>query len=263
MVERQTENLKVESSILFVGIVLNYEKIYNKTNKHLLKIFICLIKNKSKINIINYNKYNFKLKKLNKLIPTSQFSIFFVNNKNINKFSKTLYFQFLNLWYLNHIFKINLKEKNVNALTILPKKLLNFILFKTIKKNYKQFNIKYFNEIAFLFIISVWLKNAKNICKYIKKKLNNIHFKKHRIYFLFFFRIFNKYIIPNKEILHLKGVDFRFKGKLGRGGNSRKKTMFYKKGYYSLSNKNLAMNYNKWDVWTKTGSVGCSLKLFF
>jgi hypothetical protein len=82
----------------------------------------------------------------------------------------------------------------------------------------------------------------------IKKKLDNVHFKKHRLYFLFFFKILNKYIKPNFKQLQIKGITLTFKGKLAKGGNARKRTLFYKKGLYSLSNKQLGMNSNKWDV---------------
>ncbi len=114
-----------------------------------------------------------------------------------------------------------------------------------------------------MFLINIWLKNTKNICLYIKRKLDNIHFKRHKRYFLFFFRVINRYIIPNMYLLQIKGITLRFNGKLGRGGNARKKVIFYRKGQYSLSNKNLSLNQNKWDIWTKTGSVGCSLQLFY
>jgi len=130
-------------------------------------------------------------------------------------------------------------------LKTLPKKLVKVFSYKVQNISYKQFSIKYFNEVAYLFLISAWTKNLKPICKYIKKRLDNTHFKKHRSYFLFFFRILNKYIKPNFEQLKIKGLYLVFRGKLGRGGNSRKKVMFYKKGEYSLSNKLLAMNSHK------------------
>jgi hypothetical protein len=149
------------------------------------------------------------------------------------------------LLYLQHLYKIKLKQKSLNAINILPSKVTKNILFKTRHISYKNFDIKYFNEIAFLFIINIFLKNSKNICKYIKKKLGKIHFKKHRSYFLFFHKILNKYIKPNFKILQIKGITLKFKGKLARGGNSRTKTMLYKQGYYSLSNKMLAINVNK------------------
>lgn len=50
--------------------------------------------------------------------------------------------------------------------------------------------------------------------------------------------------MPNFRILKLKGITLKFKGKLGRGGNARKKTIFYHKGYYSSTNKMLALNKN-------------------
>lgn len=145
----------------------------------------------------------------------------------------------------------------------MPKSVSKKILFKTSKISYKKFNIKYFNEIIYLFLINAWLKNSKNICKYIKKKLEFVHFKKHKSYFLFFFKIIKKYIISNFNLLKIKGLTLLFKGKLSRGGNARKKTLFLKKGYFSLSNKLLCLNVNKWDVWTKTGTFGCQMQIFY
>jgi len=165
--------------------------------------------------------------------------------------------------YLQNIFKLNLKEKYINALYTIPHKTTKYILFKMRFKSFKFFKIKYFNEVLFMLIINFWLKNAKNISLFIKRKLDSVHFKRHRAYFLFFFRLIKKYIVPNFTILKLRGVTLKFKGKLGRGGNSRKKTMFFWRGYYSLSNKFLALNRNKWDVWTKTGTVGCTLQIFY
>jgi hypothetical protein len=80
---------------------------------------------------------------------------------------------------------------------------------------------------------------------------------------LFFFKILNKYIKPNFKELQVKGISLVFKGKLAKGGNARKRTLFYKTGLYSLSNKLLSLNTNKWDVWTKTGSFGCVMRIFY
>jgi hypothetical protein len=114
-----------------------------------------------------------------------------------------------------------------------------------------------------MFLVCVWLKNSKLLCKFIKRKLDSVHFKKHRSYFLFFFKILNLYVIPNLTLLKVKGITLKFKGKLGRGGNSRKKTTFYHKKYYSLSNKCLSLNQHKWNVWTQTGAVGCVFQIFY
>jgi hypothetical protein len=53
------------------------------------------------------------------------------------------------------------------------------------------------------------------------------------------------YIEPFFSDLKIKGLTLVFRGKLGKGGNSRKQTLFYKVGAYSLSNKHLRMERNK------------------
>lgn len=208
--------------------------------------------------IISYNQQNLIL--VNQM---SKYQIFFIEQNNKNKFSNFKIFQLFTAAYLKNIYNINIVEKNINAINILPNKLGKSFLYKVRNINYKQFNIKYFNEVGYLFLVNIWLKNIKNICKYIKKTLDNIHFKKHRLYFLFFFKILNKYIKPNYNQLQIKGLYLVFRGKLGKGGNARKKALFYKHGYYSLSNKLLCLNTQKWDIWTKTGSVGCTMRLFY
>lgn len=208
----------------------------------------------------NFKYYNFL--QLN-IQPKTSLDIFFIDQNNKNKISNHKLYQFFNSVYLQNIYKIKLKEKNINSINILPQKLTNIVLFKVRHVNFKNFNIKYFNEIAHLFLINIWLKNLKNLCKYMKKKLDTVHFKKHRFYFLFFFKILNKYIKPNFQSLQIKGIYLVFRGKLGKGGNSRKKVMFYKSGYYSLSNKLLCLNTQKWDVWTRTGTVGCTMRVFY
>lgn len=198
-----------------------------------------------------------------KKINNSAYDIFFVEQNNKNKFPAFKFYQLFTAFYLKQIYNLNIKEKNINTIDVLPRKLSQNFLQRVRFTNYKHFNIKYFNEVGYLFLVNLWLKNIKNICKYIKKRLDSVHFKKHRLYFLFFFKILSKYIRPLCLQLHLKGLYLVFRGKLGKGGNSRKKTLFYKHGHYSLSNKLLSLNTQKWDIWTKTGSVGCTMRIFY
>ena len=189
--------------------------------------------------------------------------LFLLNFKDKKKIEAYYNMQQINTMYLENVYKIKLKEKNINAITIWPYEFTKSILMRTRYKSYKRFNIKYFNEVAYLFVLNIFLKNSKHICKYIKKKLESVHFKRHRAYFLFFNKILSKFIRPNFKILQIRGITLKFKGKLGRGGNSRTKTMFYRRGLYSLSNKSLSLNRNKWDVWTKTGTFGCTFQIFY
>lgn len=229
---------------------------YKINQKLLLYIILQLIVN------VDQNIYLNNIIKLEKL-KKKNFNLFFIEENTKYNFTHFRFYQFFNLNYLKNIYNINLKEKNINAIKTLPKKLSKNVLFKVRNVSFKQFNVKYFNEVAHLFLVNMWLKNLKNICKYIKKKLDSVHFKQHRLYFLFFFKILNKYIKPNFTDLQLKGVYLIFRGKLGKGGNSRKKVMFFKEGHYSLSNKLLCLNTQKWDVWTRTGTVGCTMRLFY
>ncbi len=229
-----------------------------KPNKYLLFPII------SDLNLISNLDYVYSTKLITPITDEFQpYKIFFIDDSKLYKFGTYRFYQMFNAHYLKSIYNVSLCEKNINVLKTLPKKLVKIFSYKVQNISYKQFSIKYFNEVAYLFLISSWVKNVKPICKYIKKRLDNTHFKKHRSYFLFFFRILNKYIKPNFEQLKIKGLYLVFRGKLGRGGNSRKKVMFYKKGEYSLSNKLLAMNSYKWDIWTKTGTVGCTMRIFF
>lgn len=246
MVERQTENLKVRSSILLIGIITDLN--------HYLTLYQFLNKN----NGLNYYS-------INSITKINNYSAYLLYVDSMSK-RRRLYTELYRLYtvqYLQNIYNVKIKEKNINAINILPKRMTKFILYKTRNKSFKGFKIKYFNEVIYLFLVNIFLKNSKNICKFIKKKLEKVHFKEHRRYFLFFFRIINEYIKCNFKLLKIDGLLMKFKGKLSRGGNSRTKTMFFRVGKTSQGDKDLALNTNKWSVWTKTGSFSCMFQIFY
>lgn len=247
MVERQTENLKVRSSILLIGIML--ELNYNLLLYYYLKNTPDVVySNNEKITSVKKNYY---------------FYLLYLGYQGKRKKIFRELLQLYNLQYLSAVYNIKLKEKNINALTVLPKKITKYVIYKAKNKSFKAFKIKYFNEVIYLFLVNIFLKNSKNICKFIKKKLEKVHFKEHRKYFLFFFKIINEYIECNFKILKVSGIFMKFKGKLARGGNSRTKTMYFKVGKTAQGDKNLALNTNKWAVWTKTGSFNCMFQIFY
>ena len=144
MVERQTENLKVESSILFVG---NLKK---KFINSYLSLFLEINLNYKKLNILKYSKNNSI-----ELIKIKDYSIFFVEQNNKNKFSNFKIFQLFTILYLKNLYNINIIEKNINSINVLPKKLSKTFLYKVRNINFKQFKIKYFNEVGYLFLINI------------------------------------------------------------------------------------------------------------
>jgi len=83
----------------------------------------------------------------------SNFNIFFYKINTYYQYTSYKNFQMFNHFYLKNVFHLNLREQNVNAAFILPEKLSKTILFKTKNVSYKQFNIKYLNEVVYLFVV--------------------------------------------------------------------------------------------------------------
>ena len=128
--------------------------------------------------VINCNN-KVALKYTNNKKPISKKSIldylYFIKKKKILNYTAYVYYQSFNFLYLQNIYKIRLKEKNFNATYILPKKLIKSILFKTRFISYKNFNIKYFNEVVYLFVTNIFLnkiqytslQNSKHLSQFI------------------------------------------------------------------------------------------------
>lgn len=100
--------------------------------------------------VIYNNLNNLRFIKKNKLM-----FYYFYKVKKKYHFPSYIEYSIFNAYYLSHIYKTNLFEKNINAVYLLPKNLMKRVLFKTRHKHYKRFNIKYFNEVVYMFLISV------------------------------------------------------------------------------------------------------------
>lgn len=83
------------------------------------------------------------------------FDIFFLGFKTQHKILLYQSYQFFNVHYLRNIFKIKLQQKNVNALKACPEDLTKKILYSVDGVSQKNFGIKYFNEIAHLFLVNI------------------------------------------------------------------------------------------------------------
>lgn len=106
--------------------------------------------------IIKPNIYFYNLKHKLPLVPNFYTNIFFlVKVKKNYTYYSFLSYQNYNLHYLQHIFKINLAEKNVNMANALPEQLSRHVLFKTRRIRLKSYNIKYFNEVVYMVLVSV------------------------------------------------------------------------------------------------------------
>ena len=68
--------------------------------------------------------------------------LFFLEQNNKNKFPAFKIFQLFTSVYLQSIYKINIKEKNINTINILPKQLSKSFLYKVRNTNFKQNSLK-------------------------------------------------------------------------------------------------------------------------
>lgn len=219
------------------------------------------------IDSIDSNKSNeyFVYTQKNNHIISAFLKFFYYLDINItSKLEPDLFTYIINNLYVSYFLNINVKVINVNLMNFFPSILSLVVTDKDLlTERYTQFNIKYLNEIILFFMLNFYCKNIKNICIYIKKNLDKTHFKDHKKFYLFYFDLLDKYIWKNQKDLDIKGIHFVLRGKLDRGGNSRKKAIFFYKGSHSNSNKMLKLNKYKWSVWTDTGAIGCKMSVFY
>ena len=121
-------------------------------------------------------------------------------------------------------------------------------------------SIKSFMSFIFSFLMSKDIILFKNFMKYC---LENIHFKKHKR-FLYNFKvilnfIFNVYFSE----LNILGLYLKIKGKIGVGGNLKKRKYFYKYGSFSFTKKNQKLNYFKDCIRTYSGVLGLEIYISY
>jgi len=276
--------LKKNSIILFN----NYINIIKYNKLKLFQLKNCILNNNRLFYFKNqfYNQfffYNFNLinklnKKLIKNLTNYNFKyLFFYMNYNYLKSQSN---QFISSYYLNNLFfvkyfivrfiyfymfdknilfnikknKLLLKEKTFNSETIINKiRRLNYL---------KEINIlpKIFLELILVFLYSKDSIFFKNALKYI---LENIHLRKHKR-FLYNLKILLNFILDvYADTFNILGLYIKIKGKIGVGGNSKKKKYNFKKGSFSFTKKNQKLSYNKDVIRTYSGVLGFEIYLTY
>lgn len=281
-------NKKLFWDNIFYLYTFKYSNFYNsnllkfKFNKKKYKIFNKYFYNQfylSNILFLNYKFFhdkvsfysNFSLKYLFFFIKFTKMS----KKKKINQlstFQKTslFFFKFFILKYLNKYFK----EKNL----LLSVQKNRFKIKKT-KKNRKILRLFFKRSKKLLFlkkIIRTHLKPLlkiilstlqakdviliKNLIKYI---IELTHIKQHKK-ILFNLRAiykfsYNFFFQPLKVL----GILIILRGKIGVGGNLKKRRFRIKYGKFSYSQKNQKMNYTKGSLRTSSGALGLEIYLSY
>lgn len=136
---------------------------------------------------------------------------------------------------------------------------------KITKSALSAFPFLQLNRVAAHFIATIYtaliLKETKALTLFIKKLMREVHFKKHPFYFTFVGSLIRDSIQPQLHKFNCLGLSVVFRGKLGIGGNARKRSLKYQTGMISSSSKYVKLSRSIDVVRTKTGIVGFTVIL--
>lgn len=226
--------------------------------------------NFSLLNSIKYNSikhfsnYNFKylfFYFLNSKLKTHNMSL--ISNIYLNNLFFFKYFiaKFIYSYLFNKNLLLNIDK---NKVSLHSKLYSSELILAKIRRfsNLKEINI---NQRVFLDLILVFLLTKdtvffKNLLKYI---LESIHFKNHKR-FLYNLKVLLSLVFDvYGSSLNILGLYIKIKGKIGLGGNSKKKKYNFKKGNFSFTKKDQKLSYNKDVIRTYSGVLGFEVYLTY
>lgn len=131
-----------------------------------------------------------------------------------------------------------------------------------VKKIYKR-SVRHFNLYNFIYILvsSLVLNDIIIFKNFVLKKMSGVRFKKHKrllSMFRYAFRLATSFFFYRGGI---KGFFFYISGKIGIGGSVKRKVWKYSTGSVNLSCKKSKVKYQLFQVWTRTGCLGCKVGL--
>ena len=154
--------------------------------------------------------------------------------------------------------------------------LINFNYFlKTKIKKFKKIVKIYFSRNSFLkktvivykilklALSSVVYKDSSLLVYIIKKVFESVHYSQHRVHFLYWKTVIKKFLSKYCKKLNVFGIRLEFHGKLGVGGNSKKRSLYLTWGRCSNSSKLFKVDSTNSFFKTDTGVVGFTYSIFY
>ena len=248
-----------------INLLLPNNKFINiKFNQfYLYKKFLYKVLTKKKINFSNYD-VNFLFLFLKVFTNNSNFK----NNFLLGQYetNNLFFFKFFILKFLGYYFKdksifLNIRKNqfdffDINQYYILfYNKSKRLLFLKSI-----NINIKSFIKLILVSLVSKDVILLKNFIKYI---LESIHFKKHKSFLYSLKTIFSLIYVSIFNDLNIKGLYIKLKGKIGVGGNLKKRKYNLKLGEFSFTKKNQKLNYVKDSIRTYSGVLGFEIYLSY
>lgn len=212
----------------------------------------------------SYSNYNFKylffyfLNNKLKIYNSGNISHLYLNNLF---FIKYFIAKFIYSYLYNKNLLINFDKNKLN----LNNKIYNSDLILTKIRRFSQLKELNINQKTFLDLVLTFLYTKdviffKNLLKYI---LETTHFKNHKR-FLYNLKVLLSFIFDAySNIFNVLGIYIKIKGKIGLGGNSKKKKYNFKKGNFSFTKKDQKLNYNKDVIRTYSGVLGFEVYLTY
>ncbi len=231
---QQKKFIKFDSNILLPNNFIFFENFFLSFKKNKKKYFFL----KKSITIFKIYKFS---KKKNKV------KFFFFFNKFLINFLE---------FFLKSKIIFNLK-KGSNKLV------LNQLSSRKFYLKYFKKNLKITKQIIGIVYYSLLLKDSSIFVNFFRKILEKLSVKTHKKVFLGLKKLLKDLFKPIFNFLGVYGLFFNVKGKIGVGGNAKKRRYFFYYGVHSITNRNVKVDIKYTSVWTITGSLGFTFLIFY
>ncbi len=165
--------------------------------------------------------------------------------------------------YFSLLFKTPMTMKSMNALDVIPRSLLLYMISSVKHVRWKKYFIMHSNEIIELLFLSLWLKNLKLFMDWMRKYFEKTTLKKHRKLFLLLNLLLGRFVWNYNLFLQLKGLRIVLRGKFGKAGSVRKTRKYIRRGKCSYTTKKIALINQTNLIRTLTGVFSIKFEVFF
>ena len=231
-----------------------YIYIYNSYTLNKIRNIFTFCLNLKKI---NFNT-NFYIKSfLINLLLTKKLVLQSISTKYyIFNFIQTFLLNELNLSSYIKINKLNLKYSNDS---VYMKNLINsfrkIFFFKSVHIN--------FFEIVSVFLVMCYTKDLDLFKNWLLVIFKNLDYKLHKKFFYFFNFFISNYLFNYVKKFGISGFSLAIKGKIGVGGNSKKRRYYIRIGKLSLTNKSLKVSSSLILINAMNGQLGLKTYLSY
>ena len=201
---------------------------------------------------LEQSKKNKPQKRIFKPLKNHYLSSYFT--QHINRFFE---------YFLNSRVGVLLNFEMINRLALSEYFFLEIMKARLRTANSLFSTIFFINEYLDLLFMALKLKNFTHLVNYLNRILKSLIIHDHKFFLVFFFSSFREQFFPFFTELGVVGIHMIIKGKIGVGGNSRKRSMRLRLGVTSRTHR--FVNTHTLNTWlnTSTGALGFRVFLYY